>query len=283
MAGARLLRVWPLSRLTLELHLTPDVVAFAPRSGCDALLYGANERLEGARFSPSESHRLLPGNRRESGGGHALLYPEQSVDGQVSDAGGVTLRALLNELMPPNAPAHAPWATAARVRAGCVVRTAATGSLVQNYAALLHACPPRYDDSSVELDDAIRRRASAGAGGAPPPPSSAPAECAGLGSERARARRWLLLSRCYLRAFELAWLAPARPLPIIAAPLLGAGARGFPIPEAAAALARAAVGWRPARAPTAPSAGERVLCVGVQDEDVADAVVAAMARATAPR
>ncbi|KAG8470082.1 hypothetical protein KFE25_008503 [Diacronema lutheri] len=233
--GARLMRAWGFPNLgRVELHLTPDVVAFAPHGGCDALLYGANELLSGPLFTPSEANARLEGN---SVRGNGIIYPEQCVDGQVTEAGGLELRRILSALpMHGSPPVRCAW--------GSAVRTIAPGVLRQNFRELLHACPPPFACSS-----------------SPPLAAAEP--------------RALLLG-CYLRAFDLAWRTDSRgglpALATVAASLLGAGARGFSLNRAADVLADAVGSWRPPRCEGAEGAAARVLCVGVQDEEVAEAV-----------
>jgi O-acetyl-ADP-ribose deacetylase (regulator of RNase III) len=241
--GARLLRAWRMPWVDLELHLTADIVAFAPRGGCDALLYGANEQLSGPLFAPSEANARLAGNTVWARG---LIYPEQTVDGQVSDLGGHQLRAMLRKL-----PTRG---QATRCAAGSAVRTAAAGALVQNYRELVHACPPSYVPQDSPDD-----RSALEAGTEP-------------GSEP-----HALLSDCYACAFDITWRRGDQPeIVSLASALLGAGSRGFPVDEAIQALAEAVHCWRPtaddATPSHAPPEARRVLCLGVQDEDVVDLV-----------
>lgn len=130
-----LLRAWtrPLGRV--ELHITPDVVGFTPNGRCDFLLYGANEALSGPLFTPTQANARLAGN---SVRGRGLIYPEQSVDGQVSESGGLELRRLLGALPARGDPP-------VRCAQGSAVRTAAAGTLLQSFSELLHACPPQFE------------------------------------------------------------------------------------------------------------------------------------------
>lgn len=130
---ASLRRSWggfPLGRV--ELHLSPDIVAFPPRPQCAYLLYGANQDLCGPRFTPSEANRRLKGV--------GLIYPEQCVDGAVTEQGGSELRSLLQDI--------AIKPSGARLDPGDVVQTPAAGQLRLSFRSLLHACPPNFGAKS---------------------------------------------------------------------------------------------------------------------------------------
>lgn len=237
---SRLLSVWSRNLGRIELHLTPDIVAFAPNGGCSALLYGANEQLSGPQFTPSEANARLAGNSIR---GRGLIYPEQTVDGQVSENGGLALRRILSAL-----PTHG--SPPIRCAPGSAVATVAVGLLSQNFSVLLHACPPDFACSTPGSVDRSR----------------------------------VLLRSCYLRAFDLAWRresgvhmdcsSPA--LSSIATPLLGAGARGFSLAQAAEVLADAVREWPLSQIQLPGPQASRLLCIAVQDEDAAEAVTSAI-------
>ena len=81
---------------SLEVFISPCVVAFPPfppRSNDSshahaavALINPANERLEGAKFSPGDAHKYLPPLAGGDAFRYPLVYPEQCVDGLVHEA-----------------------------------------------------------------------------------------------------------------------------------------------------------------------------------------------------
>lgn len=228
----------------MEVHISPEVVTFPPRGPwerCGALLYGANPELIGPRFTPSEANARLAGNRELSLG---LIYPEQCVDGQVSEYGGRALRTMLAAFPAQRGGERAPR--------GTVLLTEAVGHLKMNYDHLLHACPPQHDTASWETE--------------------------GRGQ----------LFSCYTAAFELLWGRGCPPTAdgtqpaSMACALLGAGACGVPVSEAAAVFAAAVTQWvRPeeslgAPSPTLEPPAGPVVCMTVVDELTADVVIDAM-------
>lgn len=88
--------------------------------------------------------------------------------------------------------------------------TPATEELLNSFSYIVHACAPFHPGKASGHDDITR---------------------------------WQLLMRaCYHASFDL---AHAHGLGVLAVPLLGAGARGAPVKQAAAAAATAAAHWRP--------------------------------------
>jgi len=118
----------------VEVYLTADIVSFAPGDHCHALINSANEQLSGPRFTPSEANRRLLGK--------GLIYPEQVVDGRVSEFGGQQLR-LEVEKLPQLEPG-------VRCRIGSAVRTVATGELRHNFECIIHTVTPFYKQEGWE-------------------------------------------------------------------------------------------------------------------------------------
>eukprot|EP00976_Prorocentrum_cordatum_P107326 1194620-Prorocentrum_minimum.AAC.5 len=111
-----------------------DIVAFAPGNNCHALINSANEQLSGPRFTPTEANRRLLGK--------GLIYPEQVVDGRVSEFGGQHLRVEIEKL-----PELEPGI---RCKVGSAVRTLATGELRHNFAYIIHTVAPFYGQAGWE-------------------------------------------------------------------------------------------------------------------------------------
>lgn len=129
----------------VELFISPCVVALPPSDGerpaeeaC--LVNPANERLQGARFTPREAFQNLPALEGGGAGRYPLVYPEMAVDGLVHEASGSDLAHALAKF-----PADA---NGLRVRPGGAVRTPAFGGLKGNFAFIVHAVAPRFDSAS---------------------------------------------------------------------------------------------------------------------------------------
>jgi O-acetyl-ADP-ribose deacetylase (regulator of RNase III) len=126
------------------------------------------------------------------------------------------------------------------VPTGGAALTPAFGELLNSFSYIVHACAPFH-----------------------------PGEASGPG-ERARWRH--LMRTCYHAAFDVAHV---QGLGVLAVPLLGAGARGAPVKQAAAVAAAAAVHWRPKGlgeqddAATGPSSRVRELRFAAQHPETA--------------
>ena len=129
----------------VELHVTPDIVAMPPGGGdgggggdCDALVNPANEALQGTRFDPTEANARFP----NSGG---RVYPEQTVDGAVTIAGGAAMYQACQAVR--EIPSTG---SGVRCPVGAAVVTPAHGELRNAYRAVVHAVPPKHGDFEWE-------------------------------------------------------------------------------------------------------------------------------------
>jgi len=212
-------------RRAAQVWLTKDVVTSPPGGFCNVLVNPGNEKLVGTRLpyfprggpvpedpvdtrARTERDWLPPGFVTQWGGmevGAKLVYPIQTVDGMVSMLGGWGLRRACQAL-----PEQAPGGI--RCPVGEAVVTPATGRLGEYFRHIVHTVPPFYD---------------AGDDGLPSPGWTA------------------ALERCWERSLDLAARqpVPSGEEPSIAAPLLGAGARGAPPEHAVALAARAVIAW----------------------------------------
>mmetsp|Transcript_18111 Transcript_18111/g.25137 ORF Transcript_18111/g.25137 Transcript_18111/m.25137 type:complete len:294 (+) Transcript_18111:363-1244(+) len=159
MAASVVARMFP-QRITPKLHpsgvrcivvgLTPDIVAIntfsssardstyvhnednddefiarkKQRRTIDILFVPANENLVGTLFTPSEA--AAAGHRA------GIIYAEQTVDGQVHAAGGLALQTELHEL------------GVSPIETGDAVITGAPGGLSHLYSYCIHTVPPFY-------------------------------------------------------------------------------------------------------------------------------------------
>mmetsp|Transcript_79041 Transcript_79041/g.152680 ORF Transcript_79041/g.152680 Transcript_79041/m.152680 type:complete len:152 (+) Transcript_79041:3-458(+) len=126
-----------------------------------------------------------------------------------------------------------------RCKVGAAVVTSATGALTPLFSRIIHTVPPMY-----------------------------------------QAPDWATaLSNCYIAAVSLAWKSGVETL---AVPLLGAGARGAPVSQAAQVAAASLTSMPlPAASLSTSEAGEldRVVCLAVQEETIAEELYAHISRA----
>lgn len=221
-------------------------VVMQPAGGgfCDTLINPANERLVGTKFPYFPKGGPVPEDKVV---GAAATQRDWVPPGFVSKWGGMEIGS---EMMYPvqtvdglvgmlggdalrrecsRLPARG--GSDVRCPPGEAVRTSAAGGLSKLFGCIVHTVPPFYAT-----------------------------DAAGRPSAEWRA----LLRSCWLRALE-----EAGPGPLIAAPLLGAGARGAPIGEACRVAAGAVASWL-LRAPAPdPPPGGRSLYLAVQTEETA--------------
>jgi len=243
----RFVRGWAVPRLSLsiEVHRTACIVTHPPggEGANDALCNPANERLQGARFTPDECWTELYGDPTTGRWDEKFLtYPFQSIDGLVTEFGGAGLRAALE--------AQPAGEGGVRCQVGRAVATASHGELRELYpVAIVHAVAPFAPHAAA---------ASEGGGGE-----------GGFG-EGAWERGTVDAYRAALSAAEAEGVAS------LALPLLGAGVRGIDLPldESIKVAARGVVGWRSYEAP----AGHPPMTVrfGVQSSSTAHALSAAL-------
>lgn len=195
-----------------------------------ALVTPANERLDGTQFTPAEAEAQLPGARAS-----AIVYPCQTVDGLVHEFGGAELLRLAHAV-----PYQRGGDLGERCRVGHAVCTPAAGELLDSYQYVVHAVAPVYPHAPAYT--------SAGADG------------------RVGAWRRLMVST-YHSALTAAAEASISSLAI---PLLGAGARGAPVEDAARAAAHALLYWR------GGTDVLHVVHVAVQRDDIAEALLCAI-------
>ena len=137
---------------SLEVFISPCVVAFPPfptRSNDSshahaavALINPANERLEGAKFSPGDAHKYLPPLAGGDAFRYPLVYPEQCVDGLVHEAAGARLAAALAADYPV---LKGEERERIRCRPGRAAVSRSYGGLVQNFGLIVHAVAPRFE------------------------------------------------------------------------------------------------------------------------------------------
>eukprot|EP00613_Pedinella_sp_CCMP2098_P079008 CAMPEP_0171960818 /NCGR_PEP_ID=MMETSP0993-20121228/158022_1 /TAXON_ID=483369 /ORGANISM="non described non described, Strain CCMP2098" /LENGTH=283 /DNA_ID=CAMNT_0012608701 /DNA_START=30 /DNA_END=878 /DNA_ORIENTATION=- len=199
----------------IEVYSTPCVVLHPPEGSCDALLVPGNETLVGTSLPyfpiggpvPEPSPPGL-GNAAWGGmeAGSGMLYHTQVVDGAVHEVGGHDLARVIRAL--PTIEERQAGRHPRRCDVGDTVLTPAAGGLKHCFRHVLHAVPPfRSSPHWVEL-----------------------------------------LRNCYWRALDLAWVThvdnSSAPIRTLAAPLLGAGARGAKASEAAVLATMAVSSWR---------------------------------------
>ena len=93
----RFVKGWTSPQLALEVHRTACIVTHPPGiDRNDALINPANERLAGTLFSPEECWRELYGDPVSGRWDRDYAtYPFQSVDGLVTEFGGMELKVAL--------------------------------------------------------------------------------------------------------------------------------------------------------------------------------------------
>jgi O-acetyl-ADP-ribose deacetylase (regulator of RNase III) len=163
---AQLVRRWTFGRgpvAALELHLTPDIVGLPPEhvsvsaaaaaaagsraagagavdtpvaTGCAArnfaLLTSSNPLLQPPQFTTSQAAAAFPGTN--------IIYPEQVVDGRLHEFGGAPLQSAMQAAHPPVD------ADGTRCRVGAAVMTVVTADceLSQNFARVVHTVAPAH-------------------------------------------------------------------------------------------------------------------------------------------
>lgn len=134
-----------------------------------------------------------------------IIYPPQAVDGLVHELGGAALAEALMDLPIREESKNI------RCSTGASVLTLAFGELLESYSHIIHTCAPFFyekgEKCSLDMHEEWRR---------------------------------LMLS-CYHSAFRI---AEESGLSVVATPLLGAGARGAPVPAAAEVAAAAVAEWQ---------------------------------------
>ena len=133
----QLVRRWNLGPArSIELHLTPDIVALPPGSSCYALVNSANERLQSTQFNTSEAAAAFPGTQ--------MIYPEQVVDGRVLELGGRELQLQLSTFPPDAAGTRCPTGDAVITALSPSSMANRASPLSQNYKEIVHAVAPLY-------------------------------------------------------------------------------------------------------------------------------------------
>eukprot|EP00931_Biecheleriopsis_adriatica_P081970 TRINITY_DN55342_c0_g1_i1.p1 TRINITY_DN55342_c0_g1~~TRINITY_DN55342_c0_g1_i1.p1 ORF type:complete len:281 (+),score=48.79 TRINITY_DN55342_c0_g1_i1:49-843(+) len=237
-AGARFVRCWQLSAgLRLELHMTDDVVSQPPYGRCDVLINPANEELVGTKLPYFPMPVEPPPELRNTRWCGMEAGERMFYPMQVVDG---RVHALGGGAM-KEACAQLPLQGGVRCPTGKAVVTPATSELGQFFGAIVHAVPPLY-----------------------------------------MAPGWSnVLSSCWRTALEAALHCKAgtstaskdEQVFTVACPLLGAGARGAPVDEAARVAAEVLV---------AESSSDHIamsLCLAVREESVAAAVQEEVSRA----
>jgi O-acetyl-ADP-ribose deacetylase (regulator of RNase III) len=215
-----------------------------PGGFCEALINPANERLIGTKLPYFPKGGPVP---EEKVLGAAAVQRDWLPPGFVSQWGGMEIGGQMlypisvvdgmvgmlggRELRRECASLAVlgPAGSDVRCPIGDAVRTGAPGGLKALFGAIVHTVPPFFARTAAQ-----------------PAPEWRSA-----------------LRRCWLRALDV-----AEPSASIAAPLLGAGARGAPTEEAASVAADAAAEWLWSSSGAAIHAA-RVLHLTVQTEDVA--------------
>lgn len=229
----------------VRVHLSRCVVMAPPGGFCDALINPANEKLVGTRLPYFPKGGPVPEDKVH---GTAAVQRDWAPPGFVSQWGGMEIGGQMlypisvvdgmvgmlggKELRRECAKLSVlgPAGSDVRCPIGSAVRTGAPGGLKALFGAIVHTVPPFFARTDA----------------AEPAPEWRSA-----------------LRRCWLSALEA-----AEPSASIAAPLLGAGARGAPTEEAARVAADATAEWL--RSPSGAEARTaRVLHLTVQSEDVA--------------
>lgn len=216
-----------------ELHITPDIVAMPPGDDCDALVNPANEALQGTKFDPTQANAKFP----NSGG---RVYPEQTIDGAVSIAGGTALYDACQAVRQVQPGIRCP--------VGAAVATPAFGELLNSYdKGVVHVVAPKLGDFGWErrlvqsywsaLDVAWGYGTSVvpGDGAHMHPDDTLP--------PMPKSKKW----RGAVADGNAAAVDPSLELVMgrVAMPLLGAGTRGLPLRQAAQAAAEAVADYTP--------------------------------------
>lgn len=242
---AKSLAVFQHGAREVRVHLSRCVVMSPPGGYCEALINPANERLVGTKLPYFPKGGPTP---EDTVYGAAAVQRDWAPPGFVSQWGGMEIGGQMlypisvvdgmvsmlggKELRRECAKLAVlgPAGSDVRCPIGSAVRTGAPGGLGALFGAIVHAVPPFF--ARTDADE--------------PAPE------------------WRTeLRRCWLRA-----LAVAEPSASIAAPLLGAGARGAPTEEAARVAAGATAEWLWSVS-GAEAHAARVLHLTVQSEDVA--------------
>ncbi|KAG8466606.1 hypothetical protein KFE25_007985 [Diacronema lutheri] len=229
---------------TIRVVVSRCVVMAPPNGFCDVLINPANERLVGTKLPYFPRGGPVPEERVS---GAAAVQRDWVPPGFVSKWGGMEIGsdmmysvqvvdgmvgmlggdALRKECR--RLPIRGPRGSDVRCPQGEAVRTSAPGGLAKLFGGIVHTVPPFYKRADT---------------GGPCPEWRA------------------LLERCWLRALDA-----ASPGPVVAAPLLGAGARGAPVGAASHVAARAAASWLTLSSSAAM--GIRELHIAVQTADAA--------------